>query len=111
MMCRLFFNLTCNCFQSKLFLVRAGDPRTCRAWAGLPQQMWISKNEYELFESVEPALSGVQECAEVAERQDAKWREECLCLTIHNATALHLLFSVFSVVVDSVCTDVTPHAR
>ena len=68
MMCRLFFNLTCNCFQSKLFLVRAGDPRTCRAWAGLPQQVWVSKDEYELFESVEQTLPGVRECAELTER-------------------------------------------
>ena len=37
---------------------------------------------------------------------------KCLCLTIHIATALHLLFSVSSlVVVDSVCTDRTRHAR
>ena len=67
-MCRLFFNLTCNCFQSKLFVDRAGDPRTRRAWAGLPQEMWISKDEYELFESVEPTLPRVRECAELAER-------------------------------------------
>ena len=39
-----------------------------------PQQMWISKDEYELFESVEPTLPGVRKCAELAERQDAKWR-------------------------------------
>ena len=39
-----------------------------------PQKMWISKDEYELFESVEPTLPGVRECAELAERQDAKWR-------------------------------------
>ena len=69
---QLFFNLTCNCFQSKLFLVRAGDPRTCRAWAGLPQQVWISKDEYEPFEKVEQTLPGVRECAELAERYDAR---------------------------------------
>ena len=66
MMRRLFFNLTCNCFQYKLFVVRAGI-RTCRAWAGA-QQMWISKDEYELFESVEQTLPGVRECADLAER-------------------------------------------
>ena len=33
MMRRLFFNLTCNCFQYKLFVVRA-EIRTCRALAG-----------------------------------------------------------------------------
>ena len=33
-----------------------------------PQQMWISKDEYELFESVEPTLPRVPECAELAER-------------------------------------------
>ena len=32
------------------------------------QQIWISKGEYELVESVEPTLLGVRECAEVAER-------------------------------------------
>ena len=63
----VFFNLTCNCFQSKLFVVRA-EIGTCRTWAGLPQQMWISKGEYELFESVEPTLPRVRECAELAER-------------------------------------------
>ena len=31
--------------------------------AGLPQQMWISKDEYELFESVEPILRRARECA------------------------------------------------
>ena len=60
MMCRLFFNLTCNCFQSKCFFVRV-EIRTCRAWAGL-------KDEYELFESVEPTLPRLRECAELAER-------------------------------------------
>ena len=33
-------------------------------------------------------------------------QEECLCLTIHIATALHFCFQSSLVVVDSVCTDV-----
>ena len=41
---------------------------------GLPQQIWISKDEYELFESVEPTLPRVRECAELAECQDARKR-------------------------------------
>ena len=60
MICRLVFNLTCNCFQSKLFVVRTKIRMTGlsrAAWQAvwqavrwcLPQQMWISKGEYELF--------------------------------------------------------------
>ena len=48
MICRLVFNLTCNCFQSKLFVVR-----TKIRMFGLEPGMWISKGEYELFESVD----------------------------------------------------------
>ena len=63
---RLFFNLTCNCFQSKWFVREIREH--VGLGPGLPQQMWISKDEYELFESVEPTLPGVRECAELAER-------------------------------------------
>ena len=63
MMRRLFLNLTCNCFQSKLFVVRAEIRRYVGLGPELPQQMWISKDEYELFESVEQTLPRLRECA------------------------------------------------
>ena len=67
MIYRLVFNLTCNCFQSKLLIVRTKIrmPGLSRAawqavwqavWWVLPQQMWILKGEYELFQSVDQTL-------------------------------------------------------
>ena len=55
-----------------MFVVRA-EVRTCRAWAGAPTADEDLEG-HELFESVEPTLLGVRECAELAERRDARWR-------------------------------------
>ena len=103
MICRLVFNLTCNCFQSKLFVVRTKIRMTglSRAawqavwqavWWCLPQQMWISKGEYELLFKVliRHFLCSWQSAKTPGGGSFGHPRqEECLCLTIHIATALH----------------------
>ena len=67
--------------------------------------MWISKGEYELFESVEPTLLRDSALSWQSAKTPGGGRfsrqEECLCLTIHIATALHLFSSACTLDVTS----------
>ena len=49
MICKLVFNLTCNCFQSKLFVVRTKIRMT-----GLSRAAWLGK----LFTTADVDLEG-----------------------------------------------------
>ena len=108
MMCKLFFNFTCNRFQSKCISSFRAEIRTCFSpwtWAGLRhskflsweivnlQQMWVLKGEYELFfESVDLTLPKVRWQSAETPRWES-WpprQEECLShtpSTCHTCTA------------------------
>ena len=107
MICRLVFNLTCNCFQSKLFFQFVRESREhvglgpgCHSRCGSRR---ASTNCLKVLNRHFP------ECQSALSWQSAKTpgggrppsQEECLCLTIHIATALHLLSSACALDVTS----------
>ena len=100
MICRLVFNLTCNCFQSKLFVVRTKIRMSDlsrvawrAAWWGCHSRCGSRKASTNCFQSVDQTL-----LVQLAERQDARWssfghprQEECLShtpSTCHTRTTL-----------------------